>query len=83
MLNMICLLRRICVLEASYLGFIVFSYNYRNINLAHLSDNHKFWKTVKLLFSDKVQLNTSIALIEDGKMITEHSEIAEVFNILL
>ena len=53
---------------------------YRNINLADLSDNYKFWKTVRPLFSDKVQLNSSIALIEDGKMITKDSEIAEVFN---
>ena len=53
---------------------------YRNINLANLSDNPKFWKTVKPLFSDKVQLNSSITLIEDGKMITKDSAIAEVFN---
>ena len=53
---------------------------YRKINLASLNDKHKFWKTVRPLFSDKVPLNSSITLIEDGKMITENSEIAEVFN---
>ena len=42
---------------------------YRNIDLGKLTDNHQFWKTAKPLFSDKVQVNTSISLIEDGKMV--------------
>ena len=42
---------------------------FRNIDLGKLTDNHKFWKTVKLLFSDKVQMNSSISLIEDGTMV--------------
>ena len=33
---------------------------YRNIDLGNLTDNHKFWKTVKPLFSDKVQVNSTI-----------------------
>ena len=31
---------------------------YENIDLGKLTDNHKFWKTVKPLFSDKVQVNS-------------------------
>ena len=53
---------------------------YRNIALGKLTDNHKFWKTVKPLFSDKVQVNTSIFLIEDGKMVNQDTQIAEIFN---
>ena len=53
---------------------------YRNINLGDLTDNHKFWRTVKPLFSDKVQVNSSISLLEDGKMVSKDSEIADIFN---
>ena len=53
---------------------------YKNIDLGNLTDNHKFWKTVKPLFSDKVQVNSAITLIEDGKMVSEDFEIAEIFN---
>ena len=53
---------------------------YKNIDLGNLTDNHKFWKTVKQLFSDKMQVNSAITLIEDGKMVSEDYEIAEIFN---
>ena len=39
---------------------------YQNINLSNFTDNRKFWKTVKPIFSDKVQVN-------------KDSEIAEIF----
>ncbi len=53
---------------------------YRNLDLGDLTDNRKFWKTVKPVFSNEVQINSSVTLIEDGKMITEDSEIAEIFS---
>ena len=53
---------------------------YKNLNLKDISDNRKFWKTVKPIFSDKVQMNSSITLNEDGKILTNELEIAEVFN---
>ena len=53
---------------------------YKNLNLKDISDNRKFWKTVKPLFSDKVQTNSSITLNENGKILTNELEIAEVFN---
>ena len=34
------------------LGKAKFDY-YQNINLGKLKDNHKFWKTVKPIFSEK------------------------------
>ena len=53
---------------------------YGNIDLGHLTDNHRFLKTVKPQFSDKVQVNSSIILLEGGKMVRKDSEIAEIFN---
>ena len=53
--------------------------HYQNIDLSNLTDNHIFLKTVKPLFSDKVQVNSAITLIEDGKLVKE-SEIVEIFN---
>ena len=51
-----------------------------NLDLGDLTDNRKFWKTVKPVFSNEVQTNSSITLIEDGKMITEDLKIAEICN---
>ena len=45
-----------------------------------VTDNKKFWKTVKPLFTDKVQTSSSITLVENEKIITNDSEIAEIFN---
>ena len=53
---------------------------HQKINLGNLTDNRTFWKAVKPIFSDKVQANPSFTLIENGKMIDKHSEIAEIFN---
>ena len=40
----------------------------------------KFWKTVKLLFSNKISHKDIISLTEDGKTITKDLPIAEIFN---
>ena len=53
---------------------------YRNLDLGDLADNRKFWRTVKPVFSNEVQTNSSVTLMEDGKMITEDLKIAEFFN---
>ena len=53
---------------------------YRNLDLGDLTDNRKFWKTVKPVFSNEVRTTSSITLIEDGNMITEDLKIAENFN---
>ena len=51
-----------------------------NIFCEAVIDNRKFWMTVKPLFSDKVQVNASFSLIEDGKIVSQDSHIAEIFN---
>ena len=53
---------------------------YRNLDPGDLTDNRKFWKTVKPAFSNEIQTTSSVTLIEDGKMITEDTKIAEIFN---
>ena len=68
--------RNICV---KLLRKAKFDY-YGNIELIDLTNHHKFWRTVKPLFSDKVQVNSSFTLLEDGKIVSKDSEIAETFN---
>ena len=53
---------------------------YRNLDLGDLTDNRKFWKTVKPGFSNEVRTTSSITLIEDVNMTTEDLKIAEIFN---
>ena len=53
---------------------------YGNLDMNSVTDNKKFWKTVKPLFTDKVQNSSSITLVENEKIITNDSEIAEIFN---
>ena len=44
------------------------------------SNNTKFWKTVKPLFSDKLKSNENITLVEDGKIFTQDIKEAEELN---
>ena len=53
---------------------------YRNLDFGDLTDNRKFWKTVNPVFSNEIQTTSSVTLTEDGKMITEDTKIAEIFN---
>ena len=53
---------------------------YGNLDINFVTGNKKFWKTVKPLFTDKVQTSSSITLIENEKFITNDSEIAEILN---
>ena len=53
---------------------------YKDLDLNNLTDNSKFWKTVKPVFTDKVQVSQSITLIEKGEMVTDDLKIAEIFN---
>ena len=53
---------------------------YSNLDINSVTDSKKFWRTVKPLFTDKVQTSSSITLIENEKFITNDSEIAEILN---
>ena len=45
-----------------------------------IADNKNIWKTVKPLFSDKISHEDMISLTEDGKIITEDLQMAEIFK---
>ena len=52
---------------------------FKNINIQSIIDNKKIWKTVKPNFSNKIKTG-NIILLDDGKIISENTKIAEVFN---
>lgn len=75
-------------LESEYF-FLLFSKSInRNSSFLSLCFNFKvgsvliklFWKTGKPNFTDKTFKDDTIILIEDGKIISEESEIAKLFN---
>ena len=53
---------------------------YNNLDIKFVTDNRKFWKTVKPLFSDKHFSNNKITLLEGEEIISNDNEIAEIFN---
>ena len=53
---------------------------YNNLNVSLVTDNKKFWKTVKPFFSDKLQSKSKIVLIEDETIISNDVEVAETMN---
>ena len=54
---------------------------YKNLDTIIVNDNQKFWRTVKPLFSDKVQVPTSLILLENNNSISNDTEVFfEVFN---
>ena len=50
------------------------------MNISDITDNKKFWKTVKPILSDKGRSNSKITLIEDEKIISNDEEVAETLN---
>ena len=53
---------------------------YGNLNLKLLTDNRKCWRTVKPLFSDKIQTSTAITLLENNELVNDNSVVANIFN---
>ena len=53
---------------------------YNNLDISLVTDNKKFWKTVKPFFSDKLQSKSKIVLIEDETIISNDVEVAESMN---
>ena len=51
-----------------------------NLDLRNVTDNKKFWKTVKPLFTDKGMSHDKIILVEDNEIISENKQISEYFN---
>ena len=54
--------------------------HYQNLNLNDINDSKKFWTTVKLVFCNKIRSAESIALHENGKLVRDEKEVANIFN---
>ena len=53
---------------------------YNQIDISAVTDNKKFWKTVKPFISDKSSSKSRITLVEEGKIVSNESDVAETFN---
>ena len=53
---------------------------YNNLDPKQITDNKKFWKTVKPHFSEKHFISKKIALLESEKLLTDDVEVAETMN---
>ena len=51
-----------------------------NLDAKNVTDNKKFWGTVKPLFLNKVKSSTYITLNEDEKLIKSEYQTANIFN---
>ena len=52
---------------------------YNNLDMALITDNEKFWKTVKPLFSDKIKTQSRLVLVENDEVISDDRQVAEIF----
>ena len=53
---------------------------FKNLDTNNVSNNRKFWGTVKSLFSSKVRSNDYITLNENDLLIRNECKIANIFN---
>ena len=53
---------------------------FANINISSVTDNKKFWKTVKSLFSDKISHKGTIILAVNDTILSDNQVVAETFN---
>ena len=51
-----------------------------NLEPTLITDNKKFWKSVKPLFSDKITVKEIINLTENGQILSLDTDIADTFN---
>ena len=52
---------------------------YERVHLNNVTDNKKFWKTVKLFLSGKVTNFSQITLVENNEIISDESKVANSF----
>ena len=53
---------------------------YAQLDPKVVSDNKRFWKTVKPLFSNKIQSSSFITLLENGVVESDEGKVAEILN---
>ena len=53
---------------------------YESLNLSDITDNKKFWKTMKPFLSSKTAFSQKISLKEGDKIISDDTEVANILN---
>ena len=53
---------------------------YENLDLTKITDNKKFWNTVKPFLSNKTSISQKISLKEENEIVTDDKEVANIFN---
>ena len=53
---------------------------YSNFELNVITDKKRFWKTIKLLLSDKYIQSSAITLVSNKNVISDDFELAQTFN---
>ena len=53
---------------------------YTNLNLKNITENKKFWKTIKPFFTDKGGSKNKVILVENDNIISDDKEVAQTFN---
>ena len=53
---------------------------YNNLDIHNITDNKRFWRTMKPLFNDKSSSNQVNNLLIDGKIVNKDDEIAQNLN---
>ena len=53
---------------------------FNKIEVKNVTDNKKFWKTIRPKFSNKCKIANAIILVEDEKILQDEKAIANTFN---
>ena len=53
---------------------------FQNLNIRDLSDNKKFWKTVKPYFTNKALNSNKLLLKEKGNLVSNERQLATIMN---
>ena len=53
---------------------------FNSLNLNGITENKKFWKTIKLFFTPKNKTTTNIILTENNQTVREDKAICQIFN---
>ena len=53
---------------------------YNDLDLSNVTDNRKFWKTIRPLFANKIKVKNKITLNEDSKYTKDDQKVANIFN---
>ena len=51
---------------------------YAHLDIRNITDNKKFWKTVKPLFSERTQNVQKVTIIKDGNLLSINEEVSEI-----